>query len=147
IVIPIHNLGQQLVSYAGFHPEEHTYIYPPKFRRELELYNLSGALADVGADTGVILVRHPLDALVLISAGYLNAVAIMGDTLSEEQVKMLLTEYQAGAKVTLFWPLHVDIVPPLDALLPEFFIRLRRYEEKSNIPSGLTAKEVRELIE
>ncbi|MDQ3840365.1 MAG: CHC2 zinc finger domain-containing protein, partial [Thermoproteota archaeon] len=34
IVIPIYNPGRQLVAYAGFHPEEHTYAYPPKFRKE-----------------------------------------------------------------------------------------------------------------
>jgi hypothetical protein len=40
IVIPVYNLSRQLIAYAGFHPEERTYTYPPKFRRELELYNL-----------------------------------------------------------------------------------------------------------
>ena len=41
IVIPIYNPGQQLIAYAGYHPEECTYTYPPKFRKELELYNLT----------------------------------------------------------------------------------------------------------
>jgi hypothetical protein len=50
IVIPVFNTSRQLVAYAGFHPEERTYIYPPQFRRELELYNVGGALADLGAD-------------------------------------------------------------------------------------------------
>jgi hypothetical protein len=40
IVIPVHNTSRELVAYAGYHPEERTYTYPPKFRRELELYNL-----------------------------------------------------------------------------------------------------------
>jgi hypothetical protein len=146
IVIPVFNTSRQLVAYAGFHPEERTYTYPPKFRRELELYNLGGALADVGADQGVILVRHPLEALILVSAGYLNAIAIMGDTLSEEQKEMLLAEFVAGEKVTLFWPIHIDVVPTLSQLLPEFFVRLRRYEEKSGDPLGFTAEDVRELL-
>ena len=54
--------------------------------------NVSGAVADHGADQGVILVRHPLEALMLISAGYLNATAILGDTLSKEQREVLLAE-------------------------------------------------------
>jgi hypothetical protein len=33
IVIPIYNPGRELIAYAGFHPEERTYTYPPKFRR------------------------------------------------------------------------------------------------------------------
>jgi hypothetical protein len=52
IVIPVYNTSKQLLAYAGFHPEERTYTYPPKFRRELELYNLGSALADHGADQG-----------------------------------------------------------------------------------------------
>jgi DNA primase len=146
IVIPIYNTSRQLVAYAGFHPEERTYTYPSRFRRELELYNLGGAIADHGADQGVILVRHPLEALMLVSAGYLNAVAIMRDTLSEEQREVLLAEYEAGGKVTLFWPVHVDVVPTLSALLPEFFVRLRRYEEKQDHHIGFTAEEARELL-
>ena len=54
---------------------------------------------------------------MLVSAGYLNAIAIMGDTLSEEQVELLHTEYGAGERVTLFWPTHADVVPTLSALL------------------------------
>jgi DNA primase len=131
IVIPVYNTSRQLVAYAGFHSEEHMYTYPPKFRRELELYNLGSASAADAYDQGVILVRHPLEALMLVSAGYLNAIAIMGDTLSEEQVELLHTEYGAGERVTLFWPTHADVVPTLSALLPDFFVRLRRYEEKT----------------
>jgi DNA primase len=146
IVIPVHNTSRQLIAYAGFHPEERTYTYPPKFRRELELYNLAAALADYEADQGVILVRHPLEALILVSAGHPNAVAIMGDTLCNEQVELLLTEYEAGERVTLFWPIHADVVATLSALFPHFFVRLRRYEEKSDIPSGFTAEEAQELL-
>jgi DNA primase len=146
IVIPVFNTSRQLVAYAGFHPEEHTYTYPPKFRRELELYNLAAALADRGADQGVILVRHPLEALKLISAGFTNSAALMGDTLSEEQREVLLAEYEAGEKVTLFWPTHADVVPTLSALLPDFFVRLRRYKEKGGTPFGFIAEEVPELL-
>jgi hypothetical protein len=108
--------------------------------------NVSGAVADHGADQGVILVRHPLEALMLISAGYLNATAILGDTLSKEQREVLLAEYEAGGKVTLFWPIQVDVVSTLSELLPEFFVRLRRYEEKQDHHIGFTAEEVRELL-
>jgi DNA primase len=146
IVIPIYNPSRQLVAYAGFHPEERTYTYPPKFRRELELYNLGGALADQGAGQGVILVRHPLEALMLISAGHLNAVAIMGDALSEKQKELLLSEFGAGEKVTLFWSIHIDIVPILSQLFPHFFVRLCRYEERGDTPLGFKAEDVSKLL-
>jgi CHC2 zinc finger len=146
IVIPVFNTSRQLVAYAGFHPEERAYTYPPKFRRELELYNLSGALADQGADQGVILVRHPLEALMLISAGHLNTVAIMGDIISDAQVKLLLDQHGRGEKVTLFWPIQTDVVPTLSELFPHFFVRLCRYEEREDTPLGFTAEDVSKLL-
>jgi DNA primase len=146
VVIPIYNPSRQLVAYAGFHPEQYTYTYPPKFKREFELYNLGGALADYGADQGLILVRHPLEILVLVSAGYLNAVALMGETISKEQVETLLDAYGAGEKVTLFWSTLTDVVPTLSDLLPHFFVRLIRYEGKENNPLGFTAEDVRGVL-
>jgi DNA primase len=146
IVIPVFNISKQLVAYAGFHPEERTYTYPPKFRRELELYNVGGALAEQGADQGVILVRHPLEALMLISAGHLNAVAIMGDIISEVQMEVLLDQHGKGEKVTLFWPIQTDVVPTLSELFPHFFVRLCRYEEREDTPLGFTAEDVSKLL-
>jgi DNA primase len=146
IVIPISNSARQLIAYAGFHPKERTYTYPPKFRTDLALYNLSGACAADGEEHGVILVRHPLEVLLLASAGYLNAIAIMGESISKEQTDSLLQEHGAGGKVTLFWPTHADVVPTLSELLSEFFVRVRRYEEKHETPLGFTAEEVHELL-
>jgi hypothetical protein len=145
IVIPIFNRDRQLLAYAGVHPEEFTYIFPPKFRRELELYNLACACAADGEDQGLILVRHPLEALMLIAEGYLNTVALMGETISEEQVALLLDTY-GGEKITLFFPTHADVVPTLADLLPHFFVRLRRYEKREDTPLGFTAEEARELL-
>jgi hypothetical protein len=146
IVIPIYNSARQLIAYAGFHPEEHTYTSPPKFRTDLALYNLSGACAAGGEELGVILVQHPLEVLLLASAGYLNAIAIMGESISKEQTDSLLQEHGAGGKVTLFWPTHADVTPTLTDLLAEFFVRVRRYEDKHETPLGFSAEEVRELL-
>jgi DNA primase len=144
IVIPIHNSSRQLIAYAGFHPKDRTYTYPPKFRTDLALYNLASACAAADDEHGVILVRHPLEAVLLASAGYLNAIAIMGESISKEQMSSLLVEHGAGAKVTLFWPTQTDIVPTLTELLSDFFVRVRRYEDKP--PLGFSAEEVRELL-
>jgi DNA primase len=146
IVFPIYNPGRQLVAYAGFHPEEYTYTYPPKFRTELELYNLKGARASLDDSQDLLVVRHPLEVLMLISCGYLNAIATMGESISTEQVEMLLAHYGAGEKLTLFWSTQTDVVPPLVVLFPHFFVRLRRYECRENTPAGFTADEVRELL-
>jgi CHC2 zinc finger len=146
IVIPIYNSNRQLIAYAGFHPEERTYTYPPKFRTDLALYNLSGACAAADDEFGVILVRQLLDVVLLASGGHLNAIAVMGDGISREQVISLLLEHGAGAKITLFWPTHADIVPTLSELLADFFVRLRRYEDKLEAPLGCTSEEVRELL-
>jgi hypothetical protein len=84
--------------------------------------------------------------LLLASAGYLNAIAIMGESISKEQSDSLLQEQGAGGKVTLFWPTHADVTPTLADLLAEFFVRVRRYEEKHETPLGFTAEEVHELL-
>jgi hypothetical protein len=85
IVIPVHNTALELVAYAGYDPDERTYTYPPKFRRDLELFNLGGALAsDKTHNPSLILVRHPLEALTLISRGYHNTIALMGETIAKE---------------------------------------------------------------
>jgi hypothetical protein len=146
IVIPLYDSARQLIAYAGFHPKERTYTYPPKFRTDLALYNLSGACAAGGEEHGVILVRHPLEVLLLATAGYLNAIAIMGESISKEQSDSLLREHGSGANVTLFWPTHADVTPTLTDLLAEFFVRVRRYEDKHETPLGFTAEEVRELL-
>jgi DNA primase len=146
IVIPIYNPGRQLIAYAGFHPETRTYTYPPKFRRELELYNLAGARAALDDSQDLLVVRHPLEVLMLVSCGYLNAVATLGESISTEQVERLIAHYGAGEKLTLFWPTQSDIVPPLLELFPHFFVRLRRYECREHTPTGSTANDVRELL-
>jgi DNA primase len=146
IVIPIFNPGRQLIAYAGFHPEEHTYTYPPKFRRELELYNLAGARSALDDYQDLLVVRHPLEVLMLVSAGYHNAVATLGESISTEQVETLLAHHGAGEKLTLLWPTHTDIVPPLVELFPHFFVRLRRYECREHTPTGFTADDVQELL-
>jgi hypothetical protein len=61
-------------------------------------------------------------------------------------VSSLLLEHGAGANVTLFWPTHADVVPTLSELLADFFVRLRRYEDKQEAPLGFSAEEVRELL-
>jgi DNA primase len=146
IVIPIFNPGRQLIAYAGFHPEEYTYTYPPQFRTELELYNLAGARAVLDDSQDLLVVRHPLEVLMLVSAGHLNAVATLGESISTEQVETLLTHYGAGEKLTLFWPTHTDIVPILLELFPHFFVRLRRYECREDTPAGFTADDVQALL-
>jgi hypothetical protein len=83
---------------------------------------------------------------MLISAGHLNAVAIMGEAISEEQIAQLLDTSGAGERVTLFWPIHTDVVPTLSELLPHFFVRLRRYEERGDTPLGFTAEDVPEFL-
>jgi hypothetical protein len=147
IVIPIYNARMERIAYAGFHPEERTYTYPPQFRKELELYNLAGAVAsDWALDQYILLVRHPLEALMLISMGYTNTIALMGETIATTQMETLLEAYSVGGKITLFWPYPTDIVSTLSDLLPHFFVRLIRYEAKGDHPIGFTMEEARELL-
>jgi|SRR5919197_2695985 hypothetical protein len=124
-----------------------TYTFPSKFRKELELYNLAGALdSEWVLDQYLILVRYPLEALMLHSIGYTNAVALMGEAITKEQLEALLEAYGVGGKITLIWPFSSDVVPTLNELLPLFYVRLLRYEAKADHPIGFTAEEAQKLL-
>jgi len=92
VAIPIHNLRGELVAYAGRRTGEEgeLYKYPPKFHRDLEVYNLHRAEEEArGAEEGLILVPDFLDVFRLHEAGFKNAAALMGETLSAAQERAL----------------------------------------------------------
>lgn len=126
-------MGKALI-YIGYNPEARSYTYPPRFHRDLEVFNLSRALAAQWVDDlDLILVRQPLEALVLVSAGFYNTAAIMGETLAETQVKRLLDEYGAEKKVTLFLPAGDPGATDLLLCLTRFFfVRLALYEPEKD---------------
>ncbi|TRZ76376.1 MAG: toprim domain-containing protein [Deltaproteobacteria bacterium] len=91
VAIPIHDVDGQLVAYAGRWvsgklPEgEEKYKLPPGFKKSLVLYNLNR----VKGKSRLVLVEGFFSVLRLHKLG-IDAVALMGRTLSVEQEKLLV---------------------------------------------------------
>lgn len=142
IVVPVKNKDAEIIAYIGYEPEARSYTYPPRFHRDIEVFNLSRALAAQWVDDlDLVLVRHPLEALVLVSAGFYNTAAIMGEILAETQLKRLLDEYGAGKKATLFLPAgNPGATDLLICLSRFFFVRLVSYEPEKDTHTGLATE-------
>jgi DNA primase len=148
-VIPISNAGGELVAYNGIPAEgiRHS-VYPPKFVKESELFNLKAVLADCDfQDSGLILVRDPLQVLVLSESGFARSIAFMGDVFSEEQLRRLFRTYGTGKKITYFCAREDEhTVDNLTRLLPLFFVRLVRYQRNDRSPAGFAVNELNNLL-
>ncbi|HVB33749.1 MAG TPA: toprim domain-containing protein [Patescibacteria group bacterium] len=88
IVIPIHNEHGELVAYAGrsIDGSEPKYKLPLGFQKSLVLHNLHrvGEMAH-----SVIVVEGFFGAMWVYQCGYANVVALMGHSISDEQLKLL----------------------------------------------------------
>jgi len=89
VVIPIRNESGGLVAYAGrsVNEEEPKYKLPAGFHKGQVVYNLN----DIDDDRveRVVLVEGFFSVLWLHQAGYQNVVALMGRTITPEQVELL----------------------------------------------------------
>jgi DNA primase len=94
IVIPIHNGKGEVVAYAGrtLDGRMPKYKLPGGFRKSLELYNLHRAMA-TGSPT-VIVVEGYFDCVRVHQAGLPWVVALMGSSLSLEQEKVLVEQFE-----------------------------------------------------
>lgn len=92
IAVPVHNPQGELVAYAGANPNDTTapYRWPKGFRPELELFNAHRARATRALKReGLIIAADPFDVLALHDAGHDNAVALLGEQLSDAQFQLL----------------------------------------------------------
>ena len=89
IAIPIHNASGQLVAYAGraVDGSEPKYLFPAGFRKSAELFNLHRVGATESDE--LIVVEGFFDCIRVHQAGFQNAVALMGCTITPQQVDHL----------------------------------------------------------
>jgi DNA primase len=97
IVLPIHNLANEIVAFVGCWASDDPlpegagkYLLPPKFHKQLELYNLHRVLGK----KHLIVVEGYFSVMRLFELG-VPAVALMGSTLSDGQVALL---HETGVK-------------------------------------------------
>jgi DNA primase len=94
IVFPIHNEDGALIAYAGRSTDnelahDKRWKLPPGFRKTHALYNLHRVDGDE-----VIVVESFWGVLACIRAGVMNAVAIMGTSISDWQAEMLAHRFR-----------------------------------------------------
>ena len=148
IAIPIHNAQGELVAYAGRSTDERTppserYRYPDGFHREWELYNFHRAVrARKTNGWGLLVTEDFLDVFRLYEAGYENAVALLGRTVSPRQQGLLLGAVGRKSGLTLMMEEGAGLPETLLALARDFAVRLIPRQ-----PETLTVAEVRELLE
>lgn len=92
VVIPIHNQAGELVAYAGrtIDGSEPKYKLPTGFHKSLELFNVHRA-KERGRQ--VIVTEGFFDTIKVHQAGYPCVVALMGCSLSEEQERLLVENF------------------------------------------------------
>jgi Toprim-like/DNA primase catalytic core, N-terminal domain len=90
IVFPIHNEKGELVAYAGRHivDGEPRWKLPAGFSKSRELYNLHRV-----EDSEVVVVESFWGVLACVRAGIMNAVAVMGTSISDRQAEMLAARF------------------------------------------------------
>ena len=94
LVFPIHNTDGELVAYCGRYigddpPEdEPKYKQPPKFRKELELFNWHRA-KEMKRDNPLVMVESFFSVVKLHCSG-LRCISPMGRSLSQQQLQLLL---------------------------------------------------------
>lgn len=94
VVFPIHNACGELVAYAGRLIDDSLicdavprWKFPSGFKRGTDLYNLHRVTEDDW--TEVIVVESFWGVLACVRAGIMNAVALMSNVATEDQVKIL----------------------------------------------------------
>jgi DNA primase len=94
VVIPVRNVTNELVGYAGrsINGEEPKYLFPAEFHKSQELFHLNRARL-AGSDCAIV-VEGFFDAATVRQAGYRNVVALMGSSLSDTQAWLLQKHFR-----------------------------------------------------
>ncbi len=106
IAIPIHDKEGQLVAYAGrwaAHPvpeDELRYKLPEGFYKSQVLYNLH-RVEELAGEKGLIVAEGFFTVFHLWQAGILNAVALMGSSISDHQVELITKTLGPDGRVQL----------------------------------------------
>ncbi len=148
IAIPIQNAQGVLVAYAGRAiddrmPIEERYRYPAGFHREWELFNFHRAFrARKSNGFGLLVTEDCLDVLRLYEAGYENAVALLGRSVSPRQRQLLMGAVGRKSRLTLLLEDGEGLAALILTLARDFAVRWLPCR-----PEALTTTEVQRLLE
>lgn len=153
IAIPIHNREGELVAYAGRwpgDPPEGTakYKLPKGFRKSQEIFNLHRALEE-DEDAPLVIVEGFFDCFALWQAGITKCVALMGCSLSEEQLLLLTESLPVGSSIELLFDndeAGIHGAGKVQAQLSEFATRIVALPEGIRQPDELPVDAVPDVF-
>ena len=147
VVIPIHNEVGELIAYAGRAVDDETepkYKLPNGFKKSLVLFNLYQAIET--GEKRIIVVEGYFDSMKVLQAGFPCVVSLMGSTLSEEQEKLLVQNFDSvillldGDEVG-----RSAISEVASRLVREVFVRVVDVPEGKQ-PDQLSSEELQNLL-
>lgn len=155
IAIPVHNENGELVAYIGRwigngdpSEGEGKYKIPPNFHKSLVVFNLHRT-KDLAKEKGLILVEGFFGCMRVWQAGFKNAVALIGSSLSEEQEKLVINAIGLQGKIVLMFDgdkagqeCKDDV---LDRLITKVFVKVINLPEGSQ-PDKLSNEEIKKLL-
>lgn len=149
LAVPIHNGAGDLLGYCGVALDGRTerLKWPPKFEQGWELYNVHRAqVAAQYEEAGLVIVEDFLDVFQLFEAGVENAVAMIGDEFTEQQLLKLKMIDSPSGKVTLFLnPANRHASAMTTALAGFAWVRLVTPEDRKH-PRELSPSMIEELL-
>jgi len=152
IIIPIHNARGALVAYAKHRLGEVDGSGSPRcefsigFKKSLELFNLDRATKEVTARP-LIVVRNLFEVLHLHQNGYRNAVALMGDFMSQTQEALIRHNSDGHARILLLPNLNQSKWSRIAIRLSQFcYVKYNVLEKPKAQPGELTRKQIMELF-
>jgi DNA primase len=134
VVIPVHSENEQLIGYVSRYPSRNIpegvpkYKFPTGFQKSKVLYNLNRAKKETKET--LYLVEGFFDVFDLWQKGKKNVVALMGTTISDKQIELILRTIGRQGKLNLaFDPdeagkkLEQRVI---EKLIDKLYIRVRR---------------------
>jgi DNA primase len=156
VVIPIHNERSELVAYAGRWPGdegwpegEDKYKLPPGFHKSLVVFNLH-QVRELVRDHGLIIAEGFFDVMRLWQAGILNAVALMGSSMSEAQERLIIEAVGPQGHVALLfdedpagWRCREEVLMRLSS---HMYVKVVGLGEEGMQPDRLSDEEIKRLL-
>jgi len=155
IAIPIHDEDGQLVAYAGrwaadlVPDEELRYKLPEGFHKSQVLYNLH-RVKELAGEKGLVVTEGFFTLFHLWQAGILNAVALMGSSISDNQVELITKALGPDGKVQLLTDeddAGADCrIECLEKLSPHVWVKSVRLPDGVRQPDEMDARSIAKLF-
>jgi len=154
IVIPIHNVDGEVVSYAGRWPGEPPagipkYLFRSGFKKELELFNVDRAIRE-RPDKPLVIVEGFFDVIKFHQHGYRKVVALMGSSMSTAQEELIREQGTGRAQIIIM--LDEDEAgrigrEDIASRLSKFcFVKVHVFRRPDAQPEGLSAEELEDIL-